>query len=224
VQPGDPSRPRKIRSPSYPFISLREAVDRARLFFEVNRRLSVQKEVAVRHWGYSPKSSGANQTLAALAAFALLEGDAVVRLTERAVHILQDPESSPNWDELIRQAALSPPIHSRLWERYGAELPPDTALASYLTEELGFNPKSVDGFLATYKETLDFAKLREPKEKPSAAASPSALLSPPDLTFHFPLLNDNWGELRVLRKIAPEEEEQVKRFFEYWLAKIVDRP
>ncbi len=218
MEPDEPNPPKKVRSPSFPFISLREAVDRARLFFEVNRRLPVQKEIAVKHWGYSPKSSGANQTIAALSAFALLEEDGVVRLTERAVHILQEPEGSPKWAVLVRQVALAPPVHSKLWERYGADLPADKALASYLTEELGFNPKSVDGFLATYKETLDFAKLRQTPEAPVPATA-----SPVDLTFHFPLLNDNWGELRVLRKIAPEEEEQVKRFFEYWLMKVVDR-
>ena len=62
----DPGQRRKVRSPSFPFISLREALDRARAFYEAEQRNSARPETAAAHWGYSPKSSGGKQTIARL--------------------------------------------------------------------------------------------------------------------------------------------------------------
>ena len=49
---------KKVRSPSFPFIGLREALDRARAFYEAEQRNAARPETAAAHWGYSPKSSG----------------------------------------------------------------------------------------------------------------------------------------------------------------------
>ena len=79
----------KVRSPSFPFISLPGAVHRARELYTAERRNLVSVDVAVAHWGYSPKSSGGKQTIAALRAYGLLEevrGE--LRLTDRAQHIV----------------------------------------------------------------------------------------------------------------------------------------
>src|SRR3954452_16984189 len=111
---------RKVRSPSFPFISLREALERARAFYEAEQRNAARPETAAAHWGYSPKSSGGKQTIAALRAFGLLEGDTLVKLSGRALRILlDDREGSEERSRLVQQAALMPPIHARLWERYG---------------------------------------------------------------------------------------------------------
>jgi hypothetical protein len=203
------------RSPSFPFISLGEAVGRARTLLEVERRNAAEPAKVVRHWGYSPHSSGGHQTIAALRAFGLLEGGGTVRLTDIAVHILGEPEGSPERNDLLRRAALAPPVHERLWRQYRQDLPPDGALASYLTVELGFNPGTIDGFIRCYRQTLADANLLE--------QAPAPTLPPSDLTLRFPLLNDNWGELRVLRRIAPGEAGQIRTLFEIWLEKIVER-
>jgi hypothetical protein len=207
-----------IRSPSFPFISLAEAVARARTLYDAVRRNQVSQDVAARHWGYSPKSSGGKQTIAALRAFGLLEGDGAIRVTDRAVHILLSGEEG-----LLRQAALAPPLYARLWERYRSDLPSDQGLRTHLVAEMGFNENAVADVIRGYRETLDFAKLREPAAARASAESPPAPLPPSDLTLRFPLLDGNRGELRVLRKIAPEEADQIRTLFEIWLQKIVDR-
>jgi hypothetical protein len=151
---------KKIRSPSFPFISLMEAVARARRLYEAERWHPVRPEVAVAHWGYSPTSSGGHQTLAALRAYGLIQDDeGMVRLSDRALRLLRDPGDTPERTELLRQAALAPPLHSRLWERYGADLPSDKDLRSWLVLELRFNEGSVEDFLRSYKETMVFAGL-----------------------------------------------------------------
>lgn len=225
---------RLTRSPSFPFIGLPEAVERARTLYAAGRRSPMSADAAAKCWEYSPKSSGGKQTIAALRAFGLLEGEGEVRLTDRAVHILlgeEGPEGqgSAERDRLLRLAALAPPVYTRLWDRYGPDLPSDQGLQTYLVVDLKFNENAVVDVIRGYKSTLDFAKLRGPeKASPSPAlvpqflAPPPAPLPPSDLTLGFPLLNDNRVELRVLRKIDPAEADQIRILFEIWLEKIVD--
>lgn len=226
---------RKIRSPSFPFISLREALDRARAFYEAEQRNAARPETAAAHWGYSPKSSGGKQTIAALRAFGLLEGDTLVKLSGRALRILLDErDGSEERERLLKQAALMPPLHSWLWERYGADLPSEQTLRLSLILDKGFNESSVDDFLTEYKETLEFVRLREarPRPEPTPAPMPSPPPPPPPRTTGgtsevdpvvFPLLDGNAVELRIRRKISAEEAEDLRLVFELWLRKIVER-
>lgn len=231
------SQRRKVRSPSFPFISLREAVDRARAFYEAEQRNAARPETAAAHWGYSPKSSGGKQTIAALRAFGLLEGDTLVKLSGRALRILLDErQGSEERERLLKQAALLPPLHSRLWERYGADLPSAQTLRLSLILDEGFNENSVDDFLTEYKETLEFARLRmaegaRPRPEPAPAAPAPSPPPPPSRTggtsevdpVIFPLLDGNAVEFRIRRKISPEEAEDLRLVFELWLRKIVER-
>jgi hypothetical protein len=216
---------RLVRSPSFPFISLPEAVERARALYAAGRRSEVSADAAAKCWEYSPKSSGGKQTIAALRAFSLVEGEGTVRLTDRAVHILLD-DGSEERDRLLRLAALSPPVYARLWDRYGPDLPSDQGLQTYLVVDLGFNENAVVDLIRGYKKTLDFAmKVAAPPSPtlvPQFLAPPPAPLPPSDLTLGVPLLNDNRVELRVLRKIDPAEADQIRVLFEIWLEKIVD--
>lgn len=235
----DGQEPRKkVRSPSFPFVGLREALDRARAFYEAEQRNSARIETAASHWGYSPKSSGGKQTIAALRSFGLLDGDSLVKLSGRALRILLDERGGDSEERrrLVQQAALLPPIHARLWERYGAELPsPQTLKLSLILDE-GFNESSVDHFLTEYRETLEYARLlagpaREetaaertertasPSPPPPREARPSVAIEP----VVFPLLDGNAVELRIRRAISAEEAEDVRVVFELWLRKIVLR-
>jgi hypothetical protein len=247
---GAPAPRRKVRSPSYPFVELKTALERARRLFEAEQRNAVPPETASAHWGYSPKSSGGKQMIAALRAFGLLEGDGVVKLTERAVRILFDERNpSPEKDLLLRQAALSPALHSRLWEKYGAVLPSPTDLRLSLILGEGFNENSVDEFIEEYARTLAFAKLRPldgaspesespppasesaPRKRPveperdaalSATDGPRTIAAGVDPAV-FPLLDGNAVEFRIRRRISADEVEDVRQMFEIWLRKIVER-
>ena len=229
-----PEPRRKVRSPSFPFIGLREALDRARTFYEAEQRNAARPETAAAHWGYSPKSSGGKQTIAALRAFGLLDGDQLVKLSGRALRILLDErEGSEERLRLVQQAALMPPVHARLWERYGAELPSSQTLRLSLILDEGFNENSVDDFLTEYRETLEYARLltgpaREEKEvraeRPvTPPPPPQPRLSAEVDPVVFPLLDGNAVEFRIRRKISPEEAEDLRLVFELWLRKIVDR-
>jgi hypothetical protein len=226
---------KKVRSPSFPAVDLREAVERARTFYEAARRNAARPEIVVAHWGYSPKSSGGLQTIAALRAYGLLEGERTARLTDRAVRLVLDDPGSPERTAMVRDAALAPPVHAQLWERYGVDLPSDKNLRSFLVLELGFNEASVDLCLRNYRETLSFSGLgagaKKEEAPPPPLPSPTASASTPllerspfpsDLTLSFPLLNGNRVELRVLRRIPPREAEQLRTLFGLWLEKVTE--
>jgi hypothetical protein len=223
---------KKVRSPSFPFIGLREALDRARAFYEAEQRNAARPETAAAHWGYSPKSSGGKQTIAALRSFGLLEGDALVKLSGRALRILLDErEGSEERSRLVQQAALMPPVHARLWERYGAELPSLQTLRLSLILDEGFNENSVDDFLTEYRETLEYARLTDQPGRETPRTEPAPSTPPPKPAFEetgidpmvFPLLGGNAVEFRIRRRISPEEAEDLRVVFELWLRKIVER-
>jgi hypothetical protein len=228
----EPESRKKIRSPSFPFVGLREALDRARSFYEAEQRNAARPETAAAHWGYSAKSSGGKQTIAALRAFGLLDGDSLVKLSGRALRILLDErEGSEERLRLVQQAALMPPVHARLWERYGAELPSAQTLRLSLILDEGFNENSVDDFLTEYRETLEYARLltapaREEKEtrteRPTPSPPPARITAEVDPVV-FPLLDGNAVEFRIRRRISPEEAEDLRLMFELWLRKIVER-
>jgi len=212
---GDNPRGRRVRSPSFPFISLPGAVHRAQHLYEAEHRNLVRTEIAVSHWGYSARSSAGAQTIAALRAYGLLEDvRGELRLTDRARHILIQEPGSTERNDLLRQAALSPPLFSKLWERYRGDLPSDKNLRSWLVEGLKVNERSVADLLRSYRETLTYAGLLQgdaPAEPKVQAAAQR------ELSLSFPL-----GEFRAVRRIRPEETEMMRTLFDLWLRQITE--
>lgn len=161
-QPNQTKKPVATRSPSYPYVSLREALEKAEAFRVKEGRNAAQREVGVTHWGYKAKSSGGKQTLGALRSFGLMEPEGPMKLTEAALRVLLDKrEVSPERDALVRKMALLPAIHKRLWERYRTDLPSDGNLRHSLIFDEGFNENTVDDFIKEYKATLEYAGLKE---------------------------------------------------------------
>lgn len=209
----------KVRSPSFPFASLPEAIRRARELYEAERRNPVHPDVAVAHWDYSAKSSGGKQTIAALRAYGFLENvREELRLTDRAQQILVREPGSAERNDLLRQAALAPPLFSKLWERYGRDLPSDKSLRSWLVLELKVNENSVEDLLRSYRETLMYAGLLQGDDpgEPRPTIRVAALR---ELTLSFPL-----GEFKAVRRIRPDETELLRTLFEAWLYQVTERP
>ena len=218
-------RGRGRRSPSFPFIALHVALQRAKTFHAQERRNAAPLEVAARHWGYSPKSSGASQTMAALRAFGLLDGEGTVRLSDAALRILLDErDPSPERETLLRAAALHPPLHKKLWEHYRGSLPSDATLRLHLLTEQGFNENSVDEFIAEFRATLDFAGFRAVAEDLEVGTVPEASRQPDFgaevAPMVFPLRNGNVVEFRIRQRISGQEADDLRQLFELWLSKI----
>lgn len=176
------------RSPSFPAIDLKAAIDRARTFYQHEKRSSANVLVASKHWGYSPQSSGGKQVLAALIAFGLMgdkgSGDQrQVKLTDLALRILLDerPDSTER-DAELRRAALTPKIHAEIFARWPDELPSDPNLRHYLLVEKKFNENSVDDFIKELRSTAEFAGVYAPVQDGSDSdAADSDEGGPPDV-------------------------------------------
>jgi hypothetical protein len=153
-------------SPRYPFVSLPKAIERAQEFYDEDGQNPAARSVVFKHWGYTPKSSGAQQTAAALKAYGLLEGagKGKLKLTNRALRILVDKrEDSPDRLRAIRDAALSPTLFRNASEAWGTDTARMPSKANILTElqlNWGFkNEEVAHDFLKKYTETVHTAKL-----------------------------------------------------------------
>ncbi|MEA2560077.1 MAG: hypothetical protein QOH06_1581 [Acidobacteriota bacterium] len=209
---------KRVRSPSFPFISLPEAVHRARELFDAERRNLVHPDVTVAHWGYARSSSGGKQTIAALRAYGLLEDvRGELRLTDRAQHILVREPGSTERNDLLWQAALAPPLFSKLWERYRADLPSDKNLRSWLVLELKVNENAVEELLRSYRETLQYAGLLQSEDAPGEPRPTMRVAALRELTLSFPL-----GEFKAVRRIRPEETEMMRTLFDLWLRQVTE--
>lgn len=158
---------RRHRSPSYPAIPIKDAIDRAIVFFKKEGKHKATIATTAAHWGYSAASSGRLTTVAALKSYGLMEdsGEGAARkvyLTPLGLSIVQDERSvSPERDVAIRQAALLPKTMSDLWGKYGTDLPSNDTLSHYLKVERDFNPNAISDVIRIYKDNVVFAGLND---------------------------------------------------------------
>ncbi len=166
------------RSVSYPFISLEEAVGRARVLWENEGKNFAYVSAAVSHWGYAPKSSGGRQTVAALKAFGLVEDQGEsegrqIRLTERALDILLEPDQSKKM-QALRAAAISPKVYGELLNKWVAsELPSDPTISAFLLREKDFNRNAVADFIKDFRANIAYSGLADSLKMPPTTSPPT---------------------------------------------------
>jgi hypothetical protein len=198
---------RKGRSPNYPGIDLMLALDRAKTLWEHERHHAVPTELILKHWGYGPRSGGGSVAFSALKRFGLMEeaGNGRARLTPRAQSILLAEREGRREDALIREAALLPAMHKKMWEKHGVTLPSDENLKFELETEEGFTPGGAAEFLSEWKRTIKYAGLTASDgtvplnagEKPDPS---EPQLTPPS-TLEQPPLEQPPGERRQTRTV-----------------------
>lgn len=151
------------RSPAYPTVSLREAVERVGRLYAADGKAGAPPAIAAKHIGYSKAHGQAHSVLSALKKFGLVAdvGGRIVP-TQRAIEILRLPEHDPKRIEGLKDAALSPQIYRELVEQHRSTgLPADDVLESDLEVHRNFNPTAVSGFVKDFKETLEYAGLSD---------------------------------------------------------------
>jgi len=163
-------KPRQGRSPAFPFINLKKALERTdavRVAEGGRPKHFAPVASACKAWGMGVKTGPAIQTIAALNHFGLVEFEGsgemrAMRPTEHALRILLDKQpESPERDALIKRMALNPPIHKELWDKWGPHLPSDPTLETYLVRDRSFSEGGARDLMAEYKATIAFAKLKE---------------------------------------------------------------
>lgn len=161
--PEGPQSKAKPRSPGYPAIDLKAALDKAALIYKAEGRLEADEQTVFKHMGYKGRSGISAGVLAALKAFGLLEtakGNGKLKLSSLALRILLDQrEDETEKRAAIREAALKPAMHQHMREQFKGGLPSESNMLYHLTMEKGFTESGAKQFVAQYKDTVAFAGL-----------------------------------------------------------------
>jgi hypothetical protein len=149
----------KLPTGRFPFISLNKALDRAQSIFDNDKNgKGLKVPVAFAAWGYSDKSSGGFQTVAALKGYGLLadEGandDRAVKLTSEARQYFQT-EIDDDKAALRSKFASRPSLMAHLLEHWDSGTVDDPVARTYLKTSIGMNEQSARSALGIYKENL----------------------------------------------------------------------
>jgi hypothetical protein len=175
---------RRERSPSFPFIPLAKAIERARAMAEAHKRSPARIGAVGETWGYAPKSSGLLQTASALKAFGLLEDvgrglDRKLQLSELAWRILRDTRPNAK-EQAIKEAALRPKMIAEYVPHWVPDRPSDSHCISELHLDRGFNTTSAELFLSVFDDTVTFANLKSPDKFSEMAIETFASLASSD--------------------------------------------
>jgi len=153
------------RGPSYPALSIQDAIEKLRAFYNAERRNAAPVGSAAGHWGYTEKSSSTRLVAAALIQYGLMEDsgsntDRKLKVSERGLDIVLDTENSPKRLLAIQEAVRAPKANAEVFARHPpSDLPSDQTLKYFLLREKGFNDGSVDGYIKTLRESIAYAKL-----------------------------------------------------------------
>lgn len=153
---GKPEGVQKVprhRSPNYPGISLKTAVEKIATWYKADGLVASPRDAAMKHMGGDP-----GRVVSALKGFGLVnEADGRIKLAQRGIDIVVRPQDDPKRQQALKEASLSPAIYAELAKEYPGGLPSNTTLQSELIAGRKFNPKAVDAFIEDFRATLEFA-------------------------------------------------------------------
>ena len=157
------AKSKRDRSPAYPFISLKTAMERLAAFEKKFGRHPAPLDKAGLAWELKAESSQAAQTLSALKYFGLLEytgktAERAASMTEQARNYLRAQQASVKAD-LLKSFALRPKAMQTYWAKWNADRPIDEICLDELTLKDGFTESAAKIFLRVYDDSIAFAGL-----------------------------------------------------------------
>jgi len=157
-----PAKAPRHRSPNYPGVSLKTAVDKIGEWYKKDGLVASPRDAAMAHMGFEKFTGDAGRMLSALKSFGLvLEAEGRLKLTPRAVDIVARQEGDAKRVKALQDSARAPAIYAKLLKTYASSLPSDPTLKSELIASEGFNPKAVDEFVRDFRATLKFGGISD---------------------------------------------------------------
>lgn len=143
----------KARSPEYPSISLKEAIDRVKMVYDKDYQNRVPRKVVAEHMGYKGLSGASLPILSALMKYGLLEGRGdETRVSDLAVKLLAHEPGTPDRIEAVWQASKMPELFAEIDKRFPDGKASDSAIRSYLLTSK-FIPGAADAAIRAYRDT-----------------------------------------------------------------------
>lgn len=211
----------RIRSPNYPAISLKEAIEKVARVFERERQHPASKETVMKGMGYGGVNGASLTALSAAKKYGLIQRDGEdYRVSDQAVAILH-PHTPNEKAEALRRAALSPKLFSELLDYYKGDSVSDDNLRAYLVRR-GFAQSALAEVIRSFRETMElvpplptgYSKLEvasEEDDEPELQVSMGTkgalhpILPPPDDDTHL-LVSIKNGRLEVTASLADERD------------------
>lgn len=146
----------RVRSPGYPSVPLKGAVEFTEQIYTLNRTNTIDREAAAKSMGYGGSSGASDKTIANLAHYGLIEkaGKGEIRVTQLAVDILR-PDSDETKAKAIREAAGNPQLFELLNEKFPDGHFSSDALKNSLSR-MGFQEVAIQPASRAYTETCQF--------------------------------------------------------------------
>jgi hypothetical protein len=171
----------KARSPQYPAIGLKEAIEKVRLVYAEDYQNKVPRQILVEHMGYQSLNGKSLGVLSAMAKFGLIEGRADENwVSDLALAIIAHDPGTPERALAIKEAASKPDLFSELDLRFAGGKASDAAIRSYLLTQK-FIPAAADTAIRSYRETKQLVEAesgRYDEGTPAAANKPNPMQQP----------------------------------------------
>ncbi len=156
---------KRDRSPAFPVIPLKEALERFRELDKFSNGHPVPVKKAAIAWEMAENSSQSNRTLAALKYFGLIDyegsGDNRSAITtaegKNFLRALRDETKQ----EMVKTFALAPKEIKKFWDLWGKVRPHDDICREKLIFDHKYNEKAAPQFLRVYDQTIDYAGLSD---------------------------------------------------------------
>ena len=147
------------RSPNYPGVNLEEAIEAVNALYLKYHTGGFTPTDAGQAWGYNSASGPVRVKLAALRQYGLVEGKkgANPKISRRGQVLVIRTRSSNEYQDEVRQAALSPQLFNDLYENRREDA--DGALREYLLLEKNFSEDGATRLIDVYHATLNLAQL-----------------------------------------------------------------
>ena len=210
----------KERSPNYPAVGLKAAIEMARKFWDKERRTSVSLQLAVKAIGYKSLSGPARTKIAALRQYGLLDKDKRgFRLSGLAKKIVNHSPGSEDYEAAVRTAAMQPELFKELLRTHSEAS--DDSLRSYLAVEKSFSDMGSRQCVQSFRDTINLAKLNEgeysgldeAQEEETMATTPVAQSGVNDVR-GLPLSDGVKVDLRFLGPVVQEDIEKLIKYLE----------
>ncbi|WP_186420622.1 hypothetical protein [Bosea sp. CS1GBMeth4] len=145
----------KIRSPRYPIIGLRDAIEKAALVYRSDYRNKIPKEIVAQHIGYSGLNGKSLGIISALTKYGLLEGSREsMWATDRLVDIIEREKGDPDRVMAIKEASVAPEPFADIAKQF-PEKASDQAIRAFLISKRQYLPDSATRLIRSYRETQE---------------------------------------------------------------------
>lgn len=159
------------RSPNYPQLTLREALEAVRKVYTAQHTYPAEREVVAQNLGYKGLNGASLPVLGALNRYGLLvsEGEQL-KVSDDAVTILELPADNEERQAALRRAAYATTVFNQMSETYGEKPPNDVTLRHDLIKKK-FLPKAADEVIRIYRDNLELVTPEAPAYTPPANAA-----------------------------------------------------